>query len=516
MRQLLSACRLPRLFVASMRGQGLWRLVLAGLAALLIAPNAMAAESLIRVSANTPVRSLDPAKFSLGALEYNYALLVYSRLAYFDDDLNVIPDLAERWEASPDQKVWTFHLRRGVKFHDGRELDAEDVLATYKRLADPATGSVIRTSIGLIETADAPDKHTVRFVLSIPYTSWPAITAAWQASIVPRDALETLSTKPNGTGPYKFVSYEPNGSLMLARNANYFEPGLPKLDNVEFRIIPDFSTAVAGLERGELDIVWGLPPEHVAKLKGSLSAHVSEVQTGTWEMFGMNRRLAPFDEPKVQQALFKLVDRAAIADIALFGHGAPTISPIPPFHQFYNQAVPIGKADPAGAKALLAEAGHSAGLTVPLWMPAQQPLLERMGVALRELAKSANLTVELRQVPEDQYNAAQRPVMINSFFARTTPDTMLYEWYHSNGSWNRNNWRYSNPEVDRILDTARQTGDAAEQKRLYGRFQEIAASEGPGPVLFVVNHATGVSNRVRGFAASRLSVLNLKTVTLGD
>src|SRR5271156_4850268 len=111
------------------------------------APLSARADSTMRISANTPVRSLDPAKFSLGALEYNYALLVYSRLAYFDADLNLTPDLAEKWEASPDQKIWTFHLRKGVKFHDGRDLDAEDVLATYRRLADPATGSVIRTSI---------------------------------------------------------------------------------------------------------------------------------------------------------------------------------------------------------------------------------------------------------------------------------------------------------------------------------------------------------------------------------
>jgi len=337
MRQLLSASRWLRLFITSPHGQG-WRyLALVGLALLLIAPAASAGESVIRVSANTPVRSLDPAKFSLGALEYNYALLVYSRLAYFDDELNVIPDLAERWEASEDQKVWTFHLRRGVTFHDGRELDAEDVLATHKRVADPATGSVIRAGVGLIDKAEAPDKYTVRFTLTIPYASWPAITASWQASIVPRNGVETLSTKPNGTGPYKFVSYEPNGSLVLSRNPDYFEPDLPKIDKVEFRIIPDFSTAVAGLERGELDLVWGLPPEHVNKLKDSPSAHVSEVQTGTWEMFGMNSRLAPFDEPKVRQALFKLVDRAAIADIALFGHGAPTVSPIPPYHPFVLQ-----------------------------------------------------------------------------------------------------------------------------------------------------------------------------------
>jgi peptide/nickel transport system substrate-binding protein len=491
------------------------RAVLVGICfAIGIVPLSARADSTMRISANTPVRSLDPAKFSLGALEYNYALLVYSRLAYFDADLNLIPDLAERWEASPDQKIWTFHLRKGVKFHDGRELDAEDVLATYRRLADPAIGSVIRTSVGLIDTMDAPDPLTVRFTLKIPYSSWPAITAAFQASILPRDGTDTITTKPDGTGPYKFVNYEPNGMMELARNPDYFDAGSFKFDKVQFKIIPDFTAAIAALESGEVDIVWGLPPEHIDKLKNSKVAHASEVQTGTWEMFGMNQELAPFDNPKVRQAFFKLIDRAAIAEIALFGHGAPTVSPIPPFHPLYNHAIPVSEPDPAAAKALLAEAGYPNGLTVPLWMPSQQPLLERMGVALRDLAKAGNLTVELHQVPEDQYNAARRPFMINSFFARTTPDTMLYEWYHSTGSWNRNNWHYSNPEVDKILDTARQTGDADEQKRLYGRFQEIAATEGPGPVLFVVNHAEGVSNKVLGFAASRLSVINLKNVTL--
>jgi peptide/nickel transport system substrate-binding protein len=491
------------------------RAVLVGICfAIGIVPLSARADGTMRISANTPVRSLDPAKFSLGALEYNYALLVYSRLTYFDADLNPIPDLAESWESSSDQKVWTFHLRKGVKFHDGRELDAEDVLATYRRLADPAIGSVIRTSVGLIDTMDAPDPLTVRFTLKIPYSSWPAITAAFQASILPRDSADTITTKPDGTGPYKFVNYEPNGMMELARNPDYFDAGSFKFDKVQFKIIPDFTAAIAALESGEVDIVWGLPPEHIEKLAHSKAAHASEVQTGTWEMFGMNEELAPFDNPKVRQAFFKLIDRAAIAEIALFGHGAPTVSPIPPFLPLYNHAIPVSEPDPTSAKTLLAEAGYPNGLTVPLWMPSQQPLLERMGVALRDLAKAGNLTVELHQVPEDQYNAVRRPFMINSFFARTTPDTMLYEWYHSTGSWNRNNWHYSNPEVDKILDTARQTGKADEQKRLYGRFQEIAATEGPGPILFVVNHAEGVSNKVQGFAASRLSVINLKNVTL--
>jgi len=501
-----------------LRGRVLhWRsAILAPVIALGFTLSPAAAETVLRVSANTPVRSLDPAKYSLGAIEYNYSLLVYSRLTYFDDKLNVIPDLAESWESSPDQKVWTFHLRKGVKFHNGREVEAQDVIDVYKRIADPANGSLILASIKIAAKIEALDKYTVRFTLSIPYSAWPAITASFQAAILPRDGFDTITTKPIGSGPYKFVSYDPNGSMILTKNPDYFEPGLPKIDRIEFRIIPDFSTAAAALERGELDIVWGLPPEYMDKLANSKVAKVSEVPTGTWMMFGMNEQIPPFENPKVRQAIFKLVDKPTVTDVALFGHGTPTNTPLPPFHPFYDKAIPIQKADPEGAKKLLAEAGFPKGLTVALWMPAQQTLLERMGVAFRDTAKLANVTVEIHSVPEDQFRAAPRQMTINNFSARTTPDTMLYEWYHSTGSWNMSNWHYKNPEIDQILDAARQTSDANEQKRLYTRFQEIASTDGPGVVAFVSNHAEGVSNKVQGFTASPIGVLNLKNVTLSN
>ena len=501
-----------------LRGRVLhWRsAILAPVIALGFTLSSAAAETVLRVAANTPVRSLDPAKYSLGAIEYNYSLLVYSRLTYFDDKLNVIPDLAESWESSPDQKVWTFHLRKGVKFHNGREVEAQDVIDVYKRIADPANGSLILASIKIAAKIEALDKYTVRFTLSIPYSAWPAITASFQAAILPRDGFDTITTKPIGSGPYKFVSYDPNGSMILRKNPDYFEPGLPKIDRIEFRIIPDFSTAVAALERGELDIVWGLPPEYMDKLANSKVAKVSEVPTGTWMMFGMNEQIPPFENPKVRQAIFKLVDKPTVTDVALFGHGTPTNTPLPPFHPFYDKAIPIQKADPEGAKKLLAEAGFSKGLTLALWMPAQQTLLERMGVALLDTAKLANVTIEIHSVPEDQFRAAPRQMTINNFSARTTPDTMLYEWYHSTGSWNMSNWHYKNPEIDQILDAARQTSDVNEQKRLYTRFQEIASTDGPGVVVFVSNHAEGVSNKVQGFTASPIGVLNLKNVTLSN
>jgi peptide/nickel transport system substrate-binding protein len=490
--------------------------VIAVLAGLCGVPTDARAESILRISANTPVRSLDPAKFSLGALEFNYSALVYDRLTAFDSKLNPIPDLAESWDSSPDLKTWTFHLRHGMRFHGGREANADDVVATYRRLADPSNHSVILGSLKLISDIEAPDPYTVRFTLSAPYAAWPAITAAFQATILPRDQLDTITTKQIGTGPYRFVSYDPNNTLELARNPDYFDADAAPFDRVEFKIIPDYSTAIAALQRGEIDIVWALPPESVDKLKKDPDVHVSEVPAGIWTMFGMNESVPPFDNPKARQAIFKLVDRQNIADVALFGHGAATISPVPPFHAFYDAAIAVPKGDPEAAKKLLAEAGYPNGLTVQLWLPAQQPVLERMAVALRDEAKLANLTVEINPVPEDQFRPSTRPFTINNFSTRTVPDAMVYDWYHSTGSWNTMNWHFKNAEVDQLLDAARQTASVEEQKKFYTRFQEIALNEGPGPVIFVLYHADGVGKRVKGYQASPTRTINLRGVTLSN
>jgi peptide/nickel transport system substrate-binding protein len=491
-----------------------------GVAAILAGPSGVStdarAESILRISANTPLRSLDPAKFSLGALEFNYSALVYDRLTAFDSKLNPVPDLAESWESSPDLKTWTFHLRHGVKFHGGREVNAEDVAATYQRLADPANHSVILGSVKLISNIEAPDPYTVRFTLSGPYAAWPAITAAFQAAVLPRDQVDTITTNQIGTGPYKFVSYDPNNALELARNPDYFDPAAAPFDRVEFKIIPDYGTAVAALQRGEIDIVWALPPESADKIRNNPDVHVSEIPAGIWAMYGMNESVPPFDNPKVRQAIFKLVDRQTISEISLFGHGTPTLSPLPPFHPFYDTAIPIQKGNPEAAKKLLADAGYPNGLTVQLWLPAQQPVLERMAVALRDEGKLANLTIEINPVPEDQFRPSTRPFTINNFSIRTVPDTMLYDWYHSTGSWNTQNWHFKNAEVDQLLDTARQTADAAEQKKLYTRFQEIAANDGPGPVVFVLYHADGIGMRVKGYQASPTRTINLRGVTLSN
>ena len=202
----------------------------------------------------------------VGGVDYNYVYHCFSRLTAQDPKLQVQPDLATSWDATEDLKTWTFHLRPGVKFHNGKPLDAADVVFTFKRMLDKEVGSVLRVNFSIVDSIETVDPLTVRFNLSLPYADLPAAVAAYQAAIVSENVVDTLTTHPIGTGPFRFVEYRPGDQLVMDRNPDYFLPGVPTLDRVVIRIIPEFTTSVAALESGAVDAVFDLPPEQIEKL----------------------------------------------------------------------------------------------------------------------------------------------------------------------------------------------------------------------------------------------------------
>jgi peptide/nickel transport system substrate-binding protein len=478
---------------------------------------ARAAEgSTLRVAYPVPVATLDPCKFRVGGLEYNYAHCVFNRLTAQDNKLQVIPDLATSWEASEDLKTWTFHLRSGVKFHNGKPFDSADVVFTYKRLMDKDNASVLRAALGVVSKIEAVDPQTVRFTLSSPYTDLAAVTAQYQAQILSESAMDTLTTKPIGTGPFRFVEYRPGDRLVVEKNPDYFLPGTPKVDRVVMNIIPEYTTSVAGLESGTIDLIYDLPPEQIDQLKDSRVSRVEEVACGSWEGIILNNAFKPFTDPRVREAFIKVVDRQVFTDIAMFGHGALTVTPIPPTHPYFRADL-LTPPDIPGAKKLLAEAGLGNGFPIEMIIALGSPWEERLGEAFRDAAKQLGVTVSLRTVPGDKFDAEMEGKVafsVDGFFGRPTPDMMVYSWYHSSGSWNNTLWHYNNPEVDKILDTARATADKAEQKKLYGLFQEIVAKDGPGCLVFVRNFACGVSKKVQGFTGSPQMWVDVNNVSI--
>jgi peptide/nickel transport system substrate-binding protein len=482
---------------------------------LLVAAGPASAGGTLRATLNTSLNQLSPAKATIGE-EYIYNVLVFNGLVRIDEDLKFQGDLAERWESSDDLRTWTFHLRKGVKFHHGKELDSSDVIATFKLVADPATGSSARTHMDLVEAFEAVDKYTVRFRLKIPYAGFAELMVERQLKIVPRDRLDKLSTEPSGTGPFKLKSYTPGDKLELVKNPDYFEKGLPKLDGVVFRIMPENAARVAALEAGDVDLVWNLPLESIDKLKANPGVVVEAVPTSTWDGIVMGNTTKPFDDVRVRRAVLLALDKSQLVQYAVFGHGAPTHSPISPQHPYFNKQLSL-RPDVAQAKKLLAEAGYPNGFSVQLHAPVGRPTRERMAVAVQQMLKQVGIQVEIVRVPYNKFQteiSGKSPFYMDGYFTRPTIDTSIYPWYHSTGSWNARMWHFSSKRIDDLLDRARGTRDEAELTQIYRTFQQYAEEDVPGVIAYVMNFANAYRKNVKGFRTHSYLWLELRNTTL--
>src|SRR5690606_28415798 len=187
------------------------------------------------------------------------------------------------WETSDDLKSWTFHLRKGVKFHNGKELDSGDVVASINRILDPAIGSVSRTNLSIVSSVEAIDPLTVKFELSIPYAPFAELLADRSTKIVQKESIDTLATEPVGTGPFKFVSYKAGDRVELVKSDDYYQSGKPILDNVQLRIIPESAAQQAAIRNGEIDLVWNVGLETLPAFADNKDVVVKTVATAAWD-----------------------------------------------------------------------------------------------------------------------------------------------------------------------------------------------------------------------------------------
>jgi peptide/nickel transport system substrate-binding protein len=480
-------------------------------------PNiARASGGTLRVCVSSNINTLDPAKTKIGE-EYIVNFLVFSGLTELQNDGQLKPDLAENWARSEDLKTWTFNLRKGVKWHHGREFDSEDVIKTVERILDPAIGSVTRVNFQLIERMEAVDKHTVRFTLKAAYAGFADLFSDRQARIVPRDKIDTLTSEPIGTGPFRFKSFRPGDRIEVVKNPDYFMPGLPKLDAIVLRIIPESAGQVAALVSGDVDLVWNIPFEAIPQLKANTAVTLDAVPTSTWDGVIMNAAMEPFTDPKVRLAVSLAIDKAALVEFALNGFGTPTHTMIPPTHPFYNNELKIGT-DLARARQVLAETKHPKGFNITIYVPAGRPTRERTGTAVREMLKPLGINVDVQRVPWDKFITdieGKAAFFVDGFYSRPTIDTSTYPFYHSAGSWNTQLWHYKNADMDRVLDAARASGSAEEQAKLYKEMQAISLRDPPGVVPYVINHVNAYRKTLQGFRSSPMMWLDLREASLG-
>lgn len=503
------------------------RLFLAGTAALFASPSLGFAQTAakkggtLRISVDQAASVIHPLLTRVNP-EYLVTELLYSNLTRLKVDMTVEPDLAESWSHSDDLTEWTFKLRGGVKFHDGTNAGASDVVETFKAILDPKNASPGLNNVGPIKEVTAVDPQTVKFKLADAYADFPAAVAYTNARIIPASIatgdFKRLSTTANGTGPFKLVSYEPDRLIVVERNPDYYDPARPYLDRIEVQVFPDISAESSAMLAGDIDIISTLQPTEYLRLDNNAGVNTLRVPSGQFCNINFGCDTKPFNDPRVRRAIALTVDRSAMVDFVTEGFGTPgNDTPINASYHFFAD-LPLREANIDEAKKLLTEAGYPNGFEATLIASDKPSVRTQLAVALREMAKEAGVTINVQTMPHATY--LEQVWKKGSFYVgfynmQPTEDGIFKLLYTSDAAWDETRW--NNPDFDKLIAAARGTTDEAKRKQLYADAQKLMNEYVPSIIPAFFDVLAAKREWVEGYQVHpRASVFRLDYVSLTD
>ncbi|WP_354638245.1 ABC transporter substrate-binding protein [Kitasatospora camelliae] len=423
------------------------------------------------------------------------AKALFDKLADYGSDLSAVPRLAESWEPNAALDTWTVRLRRAA-FHDGRPVTAEDVLFSYRRIADPKRAFRARSSLEPIDlgASRAVDPSTVEFRLKRPYAEFPNVLATFGAYIVPNGTEDF--TAPVGSGPFRFTSFTPGTSLLLARNPDYWE-GAPHLEALELLVANEESARVSALLGGQAEYAHEVNPATARAHGGKGRMEVVRLPGSAMQGFVMKTDRPPFDDPRVRQAFLLIADRKELVDGALSGAGEIGNDLFGKGCQYYPAGLPQRTRDLEKARALLREAGAE-NLRVTLdTSPVAAGFVEAAGI-FRDQAAEAGVTVEVRIGNKDTY---WKDILDGGTFASYRSGAMPIESHISqrllsSSTANATHWR--KPDFDELYAQAQATRDPAARTALYERMQRRLHAEGGFLIWGFADWIVATAPAVRG------------------
>lgn len=432
--------------------------------------------------------------------------LFYENLVWIDFALVPRPQLAERWEErSPTEYV--FHLRRGVKFHNGKEMDAEDVKFSYERVMDPRSGSGGRGDLVTIKSIDILDRHTVRFTLHEPTSTFLVNIAGKYNGVIPKDVLRTgreLQNAAVGTGPFMVESFEPNRMLVLKRFPDYWERGKPYLDGLTFQALPDETSLVAALRSGQLDMVQFESGVNFKLVRHLVSLNNIQAPAIRWVVLDLAGDQPPTNNPDIRRAIALSIDREAILRIAGDGLGK-TLGLLPPAMAFWAMPVdrlPNQTRDLGRARELILRAGMRPPVPLTIRNIVGFPSLIASVQVIADNLREAGFDVRVDTVDIGvwirDWIARQSPVTMNEWGGFVDPDQTFYRHYHTPPK-GMDFRRWNNAEIDRLLDDGRTTLDRNRRKQIYDRVQTMMAEDPISIPLYAPNSLYSMNRKVRGF-----------------
>lgn len=455
--------------------------------------------------------------------------LVYNGLVKYDKDLVLVGDLARSWEVLDGGKTIVFKLRDDVKWHDGRSFTAGDVVFTYQCLVNPDIISPRSGRFKMIESVKATDEHTLVVKYSRAYS--PALES-WGLGIIPKHIFEQgdfdknpANRKPVGTGAYKFVKWQSGEQIVLEKNSEYFEE-TGNITRIIYRIIPDSSVQFLELRKRGIDSMGLTPHQYRYETDDEeFNRNCNKFRYGAFQYayMGYNLTNPLFKDRRVRRAISYAINKKAIVDAVLLGCGVQIHSNYPPSSWAYNPDVEKFDYDPVRARALLDEAGwrdtDGDGVRDRDGRKFSFTILTNQGNKMREEAatiiqsqlKEAGIASEIRIL--EWATLINRHIDRRDFDAvvlgwSTAVDPDCYSLWHSSearpGGFNFVS--YKNPEVDALIDKGRMSFDRGERKKIYGRIQEMIASDQPYCFLYAPDSLTVVASRFHGIEPARAGI----------
>lgn len=442
---------------------------------------------------------LDPASSQAA---YEYLGAIYNRLVRRDARGNTVADLATQWQSNAEATQWTFLLRPGVTFHNGKPFTAADAAYTLKHILDPATKSAQAGVLSIVDPAaiSTPDDHTLVIGLKTPHAEFPSLLTHYNCYIIPDESGSTIGRTGIGTGPFSVKSFTPAAQGEVTANPNYYE-GRPTVDSIVFVAIADVQARVNALMAKQVDLLAQTPLDYAnAKtVQAGSDTTVTEVKDAQINVLPMLTTAAPFTDVRIRQAFKLAYDPASVLKVAAQDYGTVAHNnPVGSDDPYYvDYSVPP---DPDKAKSLLKQAGAE-NLRVDLYTSDYQSGLTPLALAFKDSVARAGITLNIKNAPSDSYYTnvwMKQPLCVSYWYTGRGIDQLLNQFFRSGSDYNETAW--SDHTLDGLLDSARREADAAKRRQLYQDAQKYVVDNSGLLVPFFGSRLTGLSKQVVNYS----------------
>ncbi|MUV36791.1 Periplasmic murein peptide-binding protein [Lentibacillus sp. JNUCC-1] len=446
---------------------------------------------------------------------------VYETLVEFDQEMNIVPKLAESWDQL-DDTTWEFKLQKDVTFHDGTPFNADAVKATYDRLLDPETGSPQRDKISMIEEVKVVDDSTVQLLLSEPYAPLLSILSSQEASILNPEILEndpdSLSKKPNGTGPFKFENWNSGQDITLVKNDDYWGEEA-NVSKVVFEVVPEDATRLAMLETGEAHISDQVPVNDIERVESADNMRIERVEGLAVEFLGFNVESDIFDDVKLRKAVSHAIEREAIIEGIYNDVGTLANSAMSPNVIGYSENATPYDYDLNKAKDLVKESGFDTSKEITLITNDRKERVD-MAEVIQSQLKGIGLNVNIQVLEYGSFieslDKGKNDMFISGWGNATGDgDYNQYNLFHTDSHGSAGNtFFYSNDEVDQLIEKGRATSDQEKRDKIYEKTQQIELEDAVYVPIRNYEQLAAANEAVQNFKVTPVGYLDINEATL--